>query len=118
MKTTLFLFLAILLISHSYQSECDDKTGPSNKKDCNSLKVSAGSYKCCFAHYKGKGNGSKGEYKTCEEIDQETYNRIKDYIKEAEEAAKNAGGKLTLKIDCSSNYLLISTMSLILLLFL
>ena len=118
MKTTLFLFLAILLISYSYQSECDDKVTAENKKDCNSLKVSEGYYKCCFAHYKGKGNGEKGEYKTCQEIDQETYNRIKDYIKEEEKAAKNSGGKLTLKIDCSSNYLLISTMSLILLLFL
>ena len=119
MKKNVFLLLAILLISHSYQSQCEDKMGPSNKKDCNSLQVNEGSYKCCYVHYKGEGDGIKGEYKGCEEINQENYNRIKDYIKDMEKEAKNDGGKLDVKkFDCNSNYLLISIMSLILLLFL
>ena len=120
MKKTVFLLLAILLISFSYQSECSEKESAKDKKDCNSLNVTASSNKCCYVHSKGHEKGEKDEeYKYCEEITEEIYNRIKDFIKDAEKAAKDAGGKLDVKkFDCSSNYLLISIMSLILLLFL
>ena len=119
MKKTIFLLLAILLISFSNQSECTDKKGAKNKKDCNSLKISDDAYKCCYTHVKGEEGGVKIDVEGCSEIEKKDYDRIKDYISEMEKEAKDEGGKLEVKkFDCSSNYLLISIMSLILLLFL
>ncbi len=120
MKKTLFLLLVILLISYSYQSECDDKEeGAKKAKDCKDLKVDVGMYKCCYVKSEGEYNGEKEKGEGCAEIDEKNYNRIKDYIKEMEDGVKKFGGKLDVKkFDCSSNYLLFSIMSLIILLFL
>ena len=118
MRKTLFLLLVIWLISYSYQSECDDKEeGAKKAKDCKDLKVSDGMYKCCYVKSEGEYDGKKEKGEYCDEIDETNYNRIKDYIKDWEDGAKEY--KLDIKkFDCSSNYLLFSIMSLIILLFL
>ena len=119
MKKTLFLLLVILLISYSYQSECEDKKSAKKAKDCKDLKVDDGMYKCCYVKAEGEYNGKKEKGEYCEEIDETNYNRIKDYIKDREDGAKKFDSKLDIKkFDCSSNYLLFSIMSLIILLFL
>ena len=120
MKKTLFLLLVIWLISYSYQSECDDKEeGAKKVKDCKDLKVNPGMYKCCYVKGESEYDGKKEKGEGCQEIDETNYNRIKDYIKDWEDSVKKSGGKLDVKkFDCSSNYLLFSIMSLIILLFL
>ena len=119
MKKTLFLLLVILLISYSYQSECDDNESAKKAKDCKDLKVDDGMYKCCYVKSEGEYDGKKEKGEGCGEIDETNYNRIKDYIKDLEDGVKKLGGKLDVKkFDCSSNYLLFSIMSLIILLFL
>ena len=117
MKQTLFLLLTILLVSQFYcqLSECQQKTSAKKKKECNDLKVSVGMYKCCYV----KGKTVLGDYEGCQEINKDYYDNIKDYLKKAEDSAKKAGEEYDLdKFDCNSNYLLISIISLILLLFL
>ena len=121
MKQTLFLLLTILLVSQFYcqLSECQKKTSAKKKKECNDLKVSDGMYKCCYVKLKSKVGGISIDYEGCQEIDKNSYDNIDDMIKKAEKDAKDAGGEYDLDTyDCNSNYLLISIMSLILLLFL
>ena len=125
MKKTLFLILVILLLSKFYcqddytESECEKKEGAKKKKDCNGLGVSKNAYKCCYVKIEGSLEGKSLDYEGCSEIDKESYDKIKDLIEEREKDIKDKGGKYDIKkYDCNSNYLLISIMSLILLLFL
>ena len=124
MKQTLFLLLTILLVSQFYcqlseLSECLKKNSAKNKKECNDLKVSEGAYKCCYVKLKGNVAGISLDYEGCQEIDKGNYDKIDDMIKKTKKEAEDAGGKYDLDTyDCNSNYLLISIMSLILLLFL
>ena len=121
MKQTLFLLLTILLVSQFYcqLSECQQKTSAKKDKDCKDLKVSDGMYKCCYTKGKATVLGETVDYERCAEIDKDGYDNIKDYLKKAEDSAKKLGGEYDLdKFDCNSNYLLISIISLILLLFL
>ena len=122
MKKALFLLLAALLIS---QYSCDDEEdsgcfkweGVSGKKDCNNRKDKY-AYRCCYVKAKGKNeDGKKVTKEYCSPIDEENYKRIKDFIKETEKAGESSDLDIQ-KFDCNSNYLLISIMSLILLLFL
>ena len=122
MKKALFLLLAALLIS---QYSCDDEEdsgclkvgGVSGKKDCNNRKDKY-AYRCCYVKSKGKNpDGKKETAEGCMPIDETNYNRIKDYIKDLEKESKSSDLDIQ-KFDCNSNYLLISIMSLILLLFL
>ena len=121
MKKALFLLLAALLIS---QYSCDDEEdsgcfkleGVSGKKDCNNRKDKY-AYRCCYVKAKGKIDGKKQTKEYCSPIDEENYKKIKDFIKEMEKDGESSD--LDIKnFDCNSNYLLISIMSLILLLFL
>ena len=125
MKKTLFLILVILLLSKFYsqvdytESDCLKKEGAKKKKDCNGLGVSKYAYKCCYVKIEGSLEGESLDEEGCTEIDKESYDKIKDLIEEREKYYKDKGGKYDVKkFDCSSNYLLISIMSLILLLFL
>ena len=125
MKKTLFLILVILLLSKFYcqddytESECEKKEGAKKKKDCNGLGVSKYAYKCCYVKIEGSLNGESLDDEGCREIDKGSYDKIKDLIEEQEKYYKDKGGKYDVKeYDCNSNYLLISIMSLILLLFL
>jgi hypothetical protein len=125
MKKTLFLILVILLLSKFYcqvdytESDCEKKEGAKKKKDCNGLGVSKNAYKCCYVKIEGSLKGESLDYEGCMEIDKESYDKINDLIEEREKEIKDEGGKYDIKkYDCNSNYLLISIMSLILLLFL
>ena len=54
------------------------------------------------------------EGKYCEPIDQESYNNIKQFVKNTKQAAKNNGNDLKkFKIHCHSNYLKAGVFSLI-----
>ena len=125
MKKTLFFLLLILFLSQYYcqdeegyvESECwTDDEKVSGKKDCKDRKLGTGEYRCCYVKAKGKDeDGEKRTAEYCMPIDEENYKRIKDYIKDMEKKGKNYD--LDIKsMDCNSNYLLISIMSLILLL--
>ena len=109
MKNTLFLTFAILLVLqfNFVTNECDGSA--SSLEDCQKKTLGAGEYKCCFVEYESDEGSGSG----CEGLTQEEYDNIDDYIDKAEE---NSGlSDIDIDIDCNSNYLLISVLSLILL---
>ena len=109
MKNTLFLTFAILLVLQFNFVTNSCSGDASSVEDCQKMTLDAGEYKCCLFEYEYDG-GSGSE---CEPLTQEDYDNIDDYIDKMEE---NSGrSDLDLDIDCSSNYLLISLLSLILL---
>ena len=128
MKKALFLLLIALLITQLYcddeeeeyldDGECDKDSGVSKVKDCESLKVGKGYYKCCFWDISGKdSSGKKGEYKSCSPVTEKEYNDIKNVIKEMEDEGKKNGAKsYDVSIDCDSNYISFAILSLIILL--
>ena len=109
MKNTLFLTFAILLVLQFNFVTNSCSGDASNVEDCQKMTLGTGEYKCCLweAEYDG-GSGS-----VCMGVTKEQYDDIDDFIDKMEEAAEEAD--YDLDIDCSSNYLLISLLSLILL---
>ena len=109
MKNTLFLTFAILLVLQ-FNFVTNDCGGSGSKvEDCQSKTLGTGEYKCCF--WEGEWDGGSGS--GCGPLTKDQYDNIDDYIDKEEE---NAGlDDYELDIDCSSNYLLISLLSLILL---
>ncbi len=106
----LILFAAIMQII------CDDKDDasfcfkeePSDVEECEKLKAKEG-YHCCFWEYEKSGK----TVKICNMVSNENYDNIKDYISQLEDSATD--GSSDLSIDCSSNYIAIPLLLLILL---
>ena len=121
MNKALFLILVVSLITQ-YHFELSE--GECEEKDANSVseceKLNPGDYhKCCLYEWnyeKADEDGFKS-YKFCSTITKEDYDNIKDYVKKAEKEEEDAlGFGADFSIDCGSNYIMISLMSLILLL--
>ena len=109
MKNTLFLTFAILLVLQ-FNFVTNACNGDASKvEDCQSKTLGTGEYKCCF--WEGEWDGGSGS--GCVGVTKEEYDDIDDYIDKLEEAGDEAD--LDIDIDCGSNYLLISLLSLILL---
>ena len=109
MKNTLFLTFAILLVLQ-FNFVTNDCSGDASKvEDCQSKTLGTGEYKCCL--YEAEWDGGSGS--GCVGVTKEEYDDIDDYIDKLEEAGDEAD--LDIDIDCGSNYLLISLLSLILL---
>lgn len=99
----------IALLFSQYICDADDSTeycgdeenDPQKAEDCNNRKIDPkfedGKY-CCFVKY---NDGTE-----CEVFYQEKYDNVKDIVKYDEEV---------LSIECGSNYIMISLLSLILL---
>ena len=123
MKKALYLLLALLLLSKfNCQSEEEEDYDEGECKEkissgCENLKVGKGYYKCCLfeAEFDQEYDGEK-ESKLCRPITQTEYDDIKDYIKKSEDDFKNGlGFGVDISIDCASNYVMISLLSLIIL---
>ena len=122
MKKSLFLLLVIFLISQCYCQDGFDfldygdcyKEDVSKVKDCEGLSVGSSYYKCCLLESEGKINGEKKKEKVCEPVTEDNYKNIKDFIKTRKKLAEGLGAKdVKLSIDCRSNYIFISIVSLI-----
>ena len=125
MNKAIYLLLLSLLLSQIY---CQDT--PDNYKDycgyeendsvkdednCHNRKLSDGFYRCCFVEYEGTFEGEKREGKYCIPVTKEIYDKIDDFA-DAEEKDVEPGDKIDdYSIDCASNYIMISLLSLILL---
>ena len=113
MKLITFLFLFSLIV-YINSEECILKAA-SSVKDCQGLEKESPDNYCCYLEAKGKGFGIEGEVKACWELRPSEYNDIKNYIKNYEESAKQAGGSLDIKkLDCKSSYLALTLFSLLL----
>lgn len=106
---TLCVLLVLTLIAQCLSTKCEDPTKPSKAEDCNNREFDSGEYyRCCFVEAKIKGIG---EDKVCGAVTKEQYDDIDDYIDKS-----NVGDIYEdFSIDCGSNYLVISILSLILL---
>ena len=111
----IFHALLITLIVSVYNA-VDKCSGVKGEKagDCQNLEIDSAHYKCCYAHSKVTIMGQTQEKKECQQITKTEYDNIKDEIKKAKEQIEKMGGKVdTFDIDCNSNYLYISLLSLI-----
>ena len=113
MKKALYLFTLMLLINIYSSNECKNDNAKGSG-DCEKLDPDEGDYKCCYYEYDYEVGGEKGTAKGCESISKENYDNIKDYIKKEEEDTDV--GSIDLSIDCYSNYITISLISLLILL--
>ena len=106
-----FIFLILLVILLS-QYECFECSGFGiNKKDCNERELRSGDYRCCYLYYRHAGD----ETKKCVPIDKIHYDDIKTYLKPYKEVKEAKGSNFT--FDCNSNYIIISMLWLVLVLF-
>ena len=123
MKKTLYLLLVLLLLSkfncQSEEEEQPDVGDCNGESNCENLKVQKGYYKCCLFEAEADEVIREPGYKKikyCKAIKKDDYDNIKDYIKQSEKEAKNDFKiDIDISIDCSSNYLMISLLSLIIL---
>ena len=114
MRKTLFFYFAILFISqlNFIKNEGCQKSNPSSKKECHNRPAGDGYYKCCYVEEKWKG----GSEISCGAVTKKEYDDIEDLIDKYEDLAESIGIKdPDISVDCSSKYLLISLLSLILL---
>ena len=112
--------LNILLVALFFSlSHCDDEgeatacsltAQATGVEDCNSRKNAKDTteYACCFAKYKLAGANLQG----CISLSKDQYDDIDETI----ESFKKSGNLEELDIDCNSNYIILSVLSLILLL--
>ena len=124
MKKTLYLLLVLLLLSKFNCQDEEEGLDPGECDDdlssgCENLKVGKGYYKCCLFEAEADeviGETGSKKIKYCEAIKKDDYDNIKDYIKQSEKEAKNDWKiDVDLSIDCASNYVMISLLSLIIL---
>ena len=109
----LYLILFALLLSLYNCSNCDKKW-PEKASECTDDKVEK--YHCCYLTEKRKHkNGSNGESYTCTLISDEDYNKIEDVVKKYQDDNSKDDWTVTVKIDCGSNYIIYSLLSVILL---
>ena len=114
MKKSIFLLIAILLVAKFNCEDGDDDdeycSGKNAKSvdDCQKLKLFTADgveYKhCCFLDAKKSGD----DVKACVPLTQKDYDEIDDYI-------DNQNIYSDVSLDCSSNYIIVSILSLILL---
>ena len=107
---TLYVLLVLTLIAQCLSTKCGDVTQPSKAEDCNNSELDSGEYRCCFIEYELKGFG---EMKACGAVTKEQYDDIDDYIDKNEDLLGDTVEDFS--IDCGSNYIVISILSLILL---
>ena len=120
MKKTLYLLLVLLLLS---KFNCQDEEEELDEGDCDgdsnceNLKVGKGYYKCCLfeGEFDKEVDGQK-KGKSCQPLTKSEYDEIKDYIKNYEkDVEEKTKVGFDLSIDCASNYVMISLLSLIIL---
>ena len=116
MKAILFLILIVL----NSQKEWEICSGPSAEDDayCHSLALSSDAFRCCYREIKYNNRGTSIEAQDCQPLTKDQYDDIPGYISDGEEELREKGyTDIKLSVDCNSNYVKISLLSLILLFF-
>ena len=103
MKKILYLIFVSLIIKISNVNHCN----ASKAEECKNLDPGKGNH-CCFVEFEFASN----IYKFCHFLTEADYDYIKDYINMVEDDFET---DIDISIDCSSNYIIISLLTLILL---
>lgn len=110
----LYALLIILLLSLYKAETCTASTKPSKASECNSRTLETNQYKCCYLYVKATFMSVTSEDKKCLPVTQAEYDNIKEVINKSKEMAEKTGVKVDkIDIDCSSSYLYISLLALI-----
>ena len=110
----LYALLIILLLSLYKAETCLSTTKPSKASECNSRTIETNQYKCCYLYVKVTAMSITSEDKKCLPVTQAEYDNIKQVITTTKEMAEKTGVKIDkIDIDCSSSYLYISLLALI-----
>ena len=113
----LYALLIIFLVSIYKSENCDSEVKPKQASDCHNRDKGKDDYKCCYVVEKYTLMGKLTDRITCSSLDEDEYNNIKQIIKSMKQGVEKMGGKFeTYDIDCSSNYLFISLLLLMILL--
>ena len=111
----LYLLIFILLISKSYTTWCSALSTASSINDCKGLELDEGYSYCCYIVEEFEYLGQDYKLHHCGQLTQGQYDDIDDYLDEAEDLAeKNGLDYDELSVDCSSNHIMITLISLIL----
>ena len=121
MKKVLHLILLTLILTYikSLNSEnwCFGYHG-NNVNECKDLKLTEGYYKCCFAESITKMDNETYNYKICINITKNDYENLEEFKKKAKKMSEDSGYEvIKYEVQCSSNYIIISLLLLIQLLF-
>ena len=111
-----YIVLFFLLISEFNSESCNSVKSPKKPDDCKDKDLGDKEYVCCYFEYNGK-NGTE-DYKStnCAGLKKDQFEDIKGYFEENVNKTKESGIDVTYAtINCFSNYLSISILSLILL---
>ena len=107
----LYALLIILLFAQIICQEDDvvlcDSAKKKNADECNKINPVEGFYRCCFIKVKSE----EGSWEGCYPVTKAQYDDIDDAIESIE---KEEGADID-TLDCGSNYIIISLLSLILL---
>ncbi len=108
----LYLALACILLSMIYSRICDGDA--ENVKDCQAATFDNTTfYRCCFIDSKAKKDGKEINTKVCSEIKKDEYDNIKKKIEDLEKQMKDIGYESPkVSINCESNYIFLSIISL------
>ena len=109
--------LIFLLISLSKSIDCTDQAVPNNAKECNDRTPGEGAVKCCYVKYFYFDDGSLTNSTRCSPIDQKTFDNLAKSLK-SKKGHLSANGAVidSFVFDCSSKYLYISLLLLMILL--
>ena len=111
----LYLLIFILLISKSYTKRCSALLTASSINDCKGLELDEGYSYCCYIVEDFEYLGQDFKLHYCGELTKGQYDDIEDYIDDTEDLAeKNGIDYDELSVDCSSNHIMITLISLIL----
>ena len=110
----LYLALACILLSMIYSRICDGDA--ENVKDCQAATFDNTTYyRCCFIDSKAKMGGKEINTKVCGEVNKDEYDNIKKKIEDLEKHMKDTGFESPkVSVNCKSNYIFLSIISLIL----
>ena len=106
--------LLIILLVSIYKAKNCTATLPTQASDChNSEKTIENQYRCCYVYQKYFFMGTLKKGYSCHPLTKIEFENIKEVIKSFKEGVEKMGGIYeTLDIQCTSNYLYISLLSL------
>ena len=109
----LYSLLIIILVS-IYKAENCTVSAPTQASDCHKRDKDIGDFRCCYAIEKYTLMGNYVDRKSCTSLTQDEFDNVKLLIKSLKQGVEKMGGKFEIyEIDCSSNYLYISLLLLI-----
>jgi len=109
----LYALLIILLLSINKTEKCQGSE-PTQASSCHSRDKTGNEFRCCYVNQKYYLMGTLEKGKFCQAVTKSEFDNINDLVKSLKAGVEKMGGIFEIfEIDCSSNYLYISLLSLI-----